>query len=203
MPTFWMDGETVALHADQRADGGVLHIDCRQEDGLTARLRLNFTSEGVDRFSEIVSKFVHSCQEARREAEGDQRTPAAEPTSAGAQDAEGRRIHRYRTTRIHPHELELLVTVMKTHDGTAAPEYSGTDRVVIWRTRDERGEEPGETSCRLYLSPGAVKAAGQDGIQLEFLGEVSSHDLPDNRQLLVGDPPLDWQDTSFAPEPAR
>jgi hypothetical protein len=198
MLIFWIDGNVLALHAEERADGGVLDIHCRHADGSNARLRLQFTSDGVDRFSDIVSKFVHSCRAARSDETDGQRTAAAEPTSVGAKDAESRHVRRYLMTRIHPDELKRFIAVTESYDaGASASEVAGSDRVVIWRISDEPGGGPGGTDCRLYLSPGAVRAATREGVHLEPLGDVSWHDLPKIRQLLVGDPPLDWQDTSF------
>jgi hypothetical protein len=197
MNSFRIDGDIRAIHADERADGGVLEIECHDDAGSPAVLRLEFTSDGVDRFQEVVTKFARTCHEARGALEAP-RTVAAESTSAGAKNAERKHVRRYVVARIPDHEVErLLATIQPYCSEPPPPGFAGADRAVIWRDSVARAESETEGDRHLYLSPGAARAVHQEGMSLTQLGEVSAHDLPAERDLLVGDPPLDWQDTAF------
>jgi hypothetical protein len=191
---FRLDETTAAIHTERNSEGGVLEIRCRSEDGQNTRLSLQLTNEGIDRLADLVARFASKGPASEAAAE---RTPAAEPTSAGANTDQTRHVERYAVLQMTGTEVANLVTALKSGGGEVqGGEADWHERVVVWRVPDSGASRPDDACFRVYVSPGAVDVARRQHIRIDPVGEVSRSDLPADRELLTGDPPLDWQDTA-------
>jgi hypothetical protein len=189
-----LDETTAAIHTERDSGGGVLEIRCRAEDGRSTRLSLQLTNEGIDRLADLVARFASSTPEPEAARA---RTPAAEPTSAAANTDQTRHVERYAVVQMTGTEVANLVSALKSRGvETATEEEDWHERVVVWRVPDGGVSRPDDACFRVYVSPGAVNAARRQEIRIDPVGEVSRTDLPADRELLTGDPPLDWQDTA-------
>jgi hypothetical protein len=195
METFRIDEGTATMTSETRTDGSSLEIDCRRSNGEDVRLRLEFTRDGMERFSEMVAKFVHSAH--RKQSHADP-PPAAEGTSAGTHDAEERHVERYSIVCMRASEVTRLLAAVPPDRGVGpgAEAERGDRRVVVWKVPDPRVQDPADPGFRVYLSPGALRTVRENGLELEVVGEISREELPKQRDLLLGNPPLDWQDTT-------
>jgi hypothetical protein len=190
--TFHLDVAVAAMLSESRADGHILEIDCRTQHDEDCRLRLEFTAEGVILFSEIMTKLVDSYRDALSEG------PVAEPITAAAHEAEQRHIERYFVAHFSASETRRLTEELRPHGdgGEHAQDFAGHERVVLWRVPDPRVQSTDAGGYRVYLSAGSLRAAAQARVAVEVVGEISRRELPEGRELLIGDPPLDWQDTT-------
>jgi hypothetical protein len=192
---FRLDVAVAAMLSESRADGHMLEIDCRTQQGEDCRLRLEFTTEGLILFSEIMTKLVESHRDALGEEE---LSAAAEPTTVAGHEAQHRQIERYFVAHLSTSELRRLADELRPYgvSGANAHNYAGHDRVVLWRVPDPRIQGSDGGGYRVYLSAGSLLAAAQTQVPVEVVGEISRLELPEGRELLIGDPPVDWQDTT-------
>ncbi len=91
-------------------------------------------------------------------------------------------------------EYDLLRAIEKhSRTGPNAAELQGQQRPVVW-TVEERDDSQLGTSTYYLMSEGALRLARLAGIEVERVGEVHRHELPEDRMLLLGDM-MDWRAT--------
>lgn len=194
--TFRIEGDTWTMTSEPRLDGSTLEIVCRAEDGTDTRLRLQFTREGFERFTELVTRFERAARANSSPAAAPIGAAAAAPTSAAASASQSQHVARYGVVLLEEGAIERLRAVL-TAASTRVAGAQGAERVVAWQASPASAGDPDEGGVRVYLSAGALQAARQAGLELQPHGEVSRQELPRERELLAGDAPLDWQDTAF------